>query len=114
MNAICLILNDLSKLDEILEIFYNSGCGATTLDSVGLGKILINNKVDIPIFAGMRRIIEGNKPYNKTIISMIRTEDKLREVVDKINKELDYDNNPGVGFMFVTPVSECYGLSLED
>ncbi|GAA0182360.1 hypothetical protein SH2C18_47520 [Clostridium sediminicola] len=114
MYAICLILNDVSKLDDILEIFYENHCGATTVDSVGMGKILINNNVDIPIFAGLRRILEGTKPYNKTIISVIREEPKLRKVIDTINTELDYNNNPGVGFLFVTPVLECHGLNLEN
>ncbi|WP_461207380.1 hypothetical protein [Clostridium sp. DL1XJH146] len=113
MYAIYLILNDLNKLDDIQEIFYENECGATTLDSVGLGKILLNNNIEIPIFSGIRKILEGNQPYNKTIISVINEEAKLNKVITKINDELDYSNNPGVGFMFVTPVINCYGLSLK-
>ncbi len=113
MYAIYLILNDLNKLDDVQEIFYDNACGATTLDSVGLGKILLNNNVEIPIFSGIRKILEGNQPYNKTIISVIREESKLNKVVDALNYELDYANNPGVGFMFITPVIDCYGLNLK-
>lgn len=110
MYAVCLILNDTSKLEDVLKIFYESDCGATTLDSVGMGKIMLDSDIDIPIFGGMRRIIEGSKPYNKTIISVIKEERKMREVVNDVNDYLDYDNNPGVGVMFITPVIESYGL----
>lgn len=116
MYALFLILNDVDKLDDIHRIFYHIGCGATTYDSVGMGRVLLENKVDVPIFAGIRRLVEGNKPYNKTIVSVIREESKLRKAVEMIKDELKLDtvNRMGVGFMFVVPVLECYGYKLED
>ncbi|WZL74204.1 hypothetical protein QBE52_05550 [Clostridiaceae bacterium 35-E11] len=114
MYALFLILNDIRKLDQIHEIFYEFGVGATTMDSVGMGKVLLDHEIDIPIFSGIRKLVEGNKPYNKTIISVIREEDKLRAVIDKINDELDHINKPGIGFMFVLPVLECYGSKLKE
>ncbi|EOD00242.1 P-II family nitrogen regulator [Caldisalinibacter kiritimatiensis] len=114
MYALFLILNDIYKLDDIKEIFYEAGVGATTFDSRGMGKVLLEHNVDVPIVAGLRRLIEGDKPYNKTIISVIREEDKLKKVIDRINEELDYFNEPGVGFMFVLPVLECYGSKVDN
>lgn len=114
MYALFLVLNDIYKLDNIMEIFYEVGVGATTLDSIGMGKVLLEHEIDVPIFAGIRRLIEGNKPYNKTIISVIREEEKLRKVIDRINEELDYLSKPGIGFMFVVPVLECYGSKVEE
>ncbi|QEK12851.1 hypothetical protein FQB35_11235 [Crassaminicella thermophila] len=109
MYALFLILNEVEKLDQIHNIFYETGVGATTLDSVGMGKVLLEHHVDVPIFSSIRKLVEGNKPYNKTIISVIREEEKLRKIIDLINEELDHINQPGVGFMFVLPVLECYG-----
>ena len=114
MYALFLILNDVSKLDDILEIFYDIEVGATTLDSVGMGKVLLGHQVDVPIFSSIRKLVEGNKPYNKTIISIIRDDKKLRHAIDRINQKLDYLNKPGVGFMFVLPVLECYGSKIEE
>ena len=114
--ALFLILNDISKLEAIHHIFYQVGCGATTLDSIGMGKVLLENNVNIPVFAGLRKLIEGDKPYNKTIVSVIREEAKLRQAIDLIKRELKMENldHGGVGFIFVVPVLECHGFKLED
>ncbi|WP_026894191.1 hypothetical protein [Clostridiisalibacter paucivorans] len=114
MYALFLILNDVHMLDEIMEIFYEIGVGATTIDSVGMGKVLIEHNVDIPMFASIRKILEGDKPYNKTIISIIREKNKLNKATEMINKKLNYISKPGIGFMFVVPVLECYGSKIEN
>lgn len=114
MYALFLILNDTHKLEDIHEIFYEFGCGATTLDSQGMGKVLLEHNENIPVFSSIRRLVEGDKPYNKTIISVIREKDLLDKVTKKINEELDYIHKPGIGFMFVIPVLDCYGSKIKD
>ena len=109
MYALFLILNDINRLDKIQEIFYENECGATSLDSQGLGKVLLQHHIDVSVFAGIRKLVEGNTPYNKTIISVIQKEDKLRKIIDLINKELSLDSQKGIGFLFVLPVLECHG-----
>ncbi|MBN2898569.1 MAG: hypothetical protein JXO44_07325 [Clostridia bacterium] len=114
--ALFLILNDVDKLRDIHKILYNLGCGATTLDSVGMGKLLLENNVDVPVFAGIRKLIEGDKPYNKTMISVIHNEEKMHAAVAAIKKELKMDtvNKKGVGYIFVLPVIECHGYKVDD
>lgn len=114
MYALFLILNDVYMLDEVHEIFYECEVGATTMDSVGLGKVLLQHNVNMMLFTSVRRILEGDKPYNKTIVSVIREEEKLNEVVAKIQKKLGDISKPGVGFMFVVPVLATYGFKKED
>lgn len=113
MYALFLILNDIYKLDMIHELFYEEELGATTIDSQGMGKVLLDHNVHIPMLASVRKLIDGRKPYNKTVFSIIRDEEKLRRIVDKIKDELDCFNEPGVGFMFVIPVLECYGSKID-
>lgn len=108
MYAVFIILSNVNKLDDISKVLYENECGATSLDSSGLGKVLLENNIDIPIFAGIRKLVEGKTPYNKTIISIIKQQDKLKTVVDIINK--DFLNKTGAGVMFVIPVLQCYGL----
>jgi nitrogen regulatory protein PII len=114
MYALILILNDIYKLDTIHEVFYEEEIGATTIDSQGMGKVLLDHNINIPMLASVRKLIDGRKPYNKTIFSVIKDKEKLDNVVDKIKKELDYFKEPGIGFMFVVPVVESYGSKSED
>lgn len=113
MYALFLILNDIYKIDLIHEIFYEEELGATTIDSQGMGKVLLDHNVHIPMFVSVRKLIDGRKPYNKTVFSIIRDEEKLHRIVSRIKKELDCFNEPGIGFMFVLPVVECYGSKIE-
>ncbi len=114
--ALFLVLNDVDRLKDIHKVFFSLGCGATTLDSEGMGRVLIEHNVDVPIFAGLRKLVEGDKPYNKTIISIIHSEEKLRNVIDRIKEELKMDtvNKNGVGYIFVLPVLECHGYQIPD
>ncbi|SHH00778.1 hypothetical protein [Tepidibacter thalassicus] len=114
MNALFLVLNKVDKLDDILDIFFHLGLGATVIDSEGMGKVLLEHDVDVPIFSGIKKLIEGHKPYNKTIVSVIRDEFVLRKAVNKIKEELNYIEKPGVGFLFVVPVTECHGFGVDE
>lgn len=112
MYALCLVLNKVDKLDDILDILYHLNLGATVIDSEGMGKVLLDHDVEVPVFSGIKKLIEGHKPYNKTIVSVIRDEKILRTAVDKIKEELNYIEKPGIGFLFVVPVMECHGFGL--
>ncbi|PAB58649.1 hypothetical protein [Anaeromicrobium sediminis] len=109
MYALFLILNDVSKLDKVHNIFYDLGVGATTIDSVGMGKVLLEHQIDVPIFSSIRKLIDGHKPYNKTIISVIKEKETLDKAVKEVGNLLDQIHQPGVGFMFVVPVLYCQG-----
>jgi len=113
MYGLFLILNDVYKLDMIHELFYEEELGATTIDSQGMGKVLLDHHVNVPMLASMRKLIDGRKPYNKLIVSVIKEKDKLDRIVKKINKELECFSEPGVGFMFVVPVLEIHGSNHE-
>lgn len=110
MYALFLILNDPFKLHDIHEIFYNHGAGATTIDSCGMGKVLLEHNENIPLLKSVRKLLEGDKPYNKTLISVIKDETVLEKIVEEIKEELDGLNKAGAGFMFVVPVAGCYGF----
>lgn len=114
MFSLVLILNDISKLDDIHEVFYKEGIGATTIDSQGMGKVLLDHNINIPMPDKMKKLIDGRKPYSKIVFSIIRDKEKLDEVVEEIKEKLDYFDEPGIGFMFVIPVIEVYGSNADD
>lgn len=108
MYALILILNDIYKLDDINELFYEEEMGATSIDSQGMGKVLLDHNIDLPMLDSVRKLIDGRKPYSKIIFSVVKDKEKLDKVVEKIMNELDYFEEPGTGFMFSMPVMEVY------
>lgn len=96
-------------MDELMEVFYEEGWSATVVDSEGMGKVLLEHDLEIPLFSSMRKLIEGNKPYNKTIFSIVKDEATLLKMTNKINDITELEKKPGVGFMFVIPVIKCFG-----
>ena len=108
MKLLVFVLNNEEYLEEVLEAYVEADvAGATILDSEGMGRFLT---YEVPLFAGFKEFMKGNRPYNKTIISVIREQtavDKLKKLVDNIVGGLD---KPGTGIMFTVPVDCVAGL----
>ncbi len=112
MKLLVFVLNNEELLEEVLEAYVEAGVtGATVLDSEGMGRFLA---YEVPLFAGFKEFMKGNKPYNKTILSVVRdmaTVERVRSLVDPLIGGLD---NAGSGIMFTIPVDWVSGLVPED
>jgi nitrogen regulatory protein P-II 1 len=112
MKLLVFILNDEEYLEEVLEAYVEAGVtGATIIDSEGMGRFLA---YEVPLFAGFKEFMKGNKPYNKTILSVIRNEptiERVKALVDEVVGKLE---NPGTGIMFTLPVDWAAGLVPEE
>ena len=112
MKLIVFVLNNEDLLEQVLEAYAEAGIqGATILDSEGMGRFL---SYEVPLFAEFRRFMKGNKPYNKTIISVVRDQElipRLEELLDKVCGGL---RNPGTGILFTVPVDYAVGLVEEE
>lgn len=112
MKLLVFVLNKEEYMEDVLEAYVEAGvAGATILDSEGMGRFLA---YEVPIFADFKEFMKGNKPYNKTILSVIRNEavvEKLKRLVDEVVGGLD---NPGTGIMFTIPVDWSTGLVREE
>ncbi len=107
MKALFFVLNKEELLEEILETFLELNIsGATIVDSVGMGSILSR---DIPIFAGFRNLLEGSRPANKMIVTVL-PDDDVETVIKGIEQVVGSLGDPGNGIAFVIPVDGCYGL----
>jgi nitrogen regulatory protein P-II 1 len=110
MKLAILVLNKVELLEELLEGFIEIGIsGATIIDSIGMGHILSS---DVPIFAGLRFMFAGSRPYNKTIFSIIKEEKvtPLKELTEKILGPLE---ESGSGILFFSEIIEVIGLKPE-
>lgn len=110
MKLAVLILNKDEFLESILEGFIEIGIsGATIIDSIGMGHILSS---EVPVFAGLRFMFAGSRPYNKTIISVIK-EDKVSPVTELITKIMGPLDKSGNGILFFLNLSDVVGLKPE-
>ena len=110
MKLAVLILNKEEHLESFLEGLIEVGIsGATIIDSIGMGHIL---STDVPIFAGLRFMFAGSRPYNKTILSIIKEEkiDSLKELAGKILGPLEESGN---GILLFLDIAEVIGLKPE-
>lgn len=112
MKLLVFVLNKEELLDDVLAAYIEVGIsGATILDSEGMGRVLT---YEVPLFADFRDFMKGNKPYNKTIFSVVKHEKnipKLERLLDEICGNLD---NPGTGILFTIPVDYAKGLVKEE
>ena len=112
MKLLIFVLNNEENLEKVLEAYAEAGvAGATILDSEGMGRFLA---YEVPLFAGFKEFMKGNRPYNKTIISVIRDSsviEELKKLIDGIVGGLD---KPGTGIMFTLPVDWVSGLVPEE
>lgn len=102
------VLNKEELLDEVLAAYVEAGIGgATILDSEGMGRFLT---YEVPLFSDFKQFMKGNKPYNKTIFSVVQNEaliPRLEKLLDKVCGGLDV---PGTGIFFTVPVDHARGL----
>ncbi len=112
MKLLVFVLNNEEYLEEVLEAYIEAGVtGATILDSEGMGRFLT---YEVPLFAGFKEFMKGNRPYNKTIISVIRNESVVERVKALVDAVVGGLQNPGTGIMFTLPVDWASGLVPED
>ncbi|GHT77882.1 hypothetical protein FACS1894130_03520 [Spirochaetia bacterium] len=108
MKLLVFVLNREEFLEEVMEAYLEAGVtGATILDSEGMGRFLT---YEVPLFAGFKDFMKGNKPYNKTILSVIQDEEIIPQLRSLIEETVGPLSNPGTGIMFTLPVDWAAGL----
>lgn len=108
MKLFCIVLNVEEVLEEILSLFLELGVpGATLIDSVGMGHIIAH---DIPIFAGLRNMLSGHKPYNRLILTVL-SDELCDQVISEMKAIVQSNENKNLGIMFTLPVDSFYNLS---
>ena len=112
MKLLVFVLNKEEYLEDVLKAYAEAGVsGATLLDSEGMGRFLA---YEVPLFAGFKEFMKGNKPYNKTIISVIKNESIVQRVKELVDQVIGGIDNPGTGIMFTLTVDWGTGLVPEE
>jgi nitrogen regulatory protein PII len=113
MYALFIVLNQVSLLDEILERFVQVGVkGATVLDSQGMGGAMMHGSgKNVPLFGSLRSLMDNARPYNKTIFTVLDSEELVEKTVAAVQDALEDLSPAGLGFMFSVPIGKVYGMS---
>lgn len=111
MQMLTFVLNKVDLLEDVLSELNNAGIkGATVIDSTGMAKMLSeSDHGDIPIFGSLKMILNENRPFNKTIFTVLKDEN-LPVAVDAIKKVVGDLSKPNIGVIFAVPVSFTEGI----
>ena len=111
MELLVCVLNNPEKLDDLLQLLLELGItGATVIHSQGMGSTLLK---DVPLLAGFKDTLGGGGGANRTVFSVVDSEEKRKEVVAAIEKLCGDLQNPSTGIVFAIPVSFAKGLKPE-
>lgn len=112
MKLVVFVLNNEDLLEQVLESYVEAGVqGATILDSEGMGRFLT---YEVPLFAEFRQFMKGNKPYNKTLISVVRDHSVIPRLERLLDRTVGGLATPGSGVFFTIPVDYAAGLIEEE
>lgn len=115
MQMLIMVLNNVSHLEHILTEFENSGIhGATIIDSTGMAKVMNHTKPnELPIFGSLRMLMNEQRPFNKTIFTVLKDE-KVQTAISCIKNVVGDLSRPDVGIVFTVPVSFWEGINFEN
>jgi len=97
MELMILVLSKTELLDDVLEAIAEAGAyEAGVVEAEGLEKILAT---DIPIFAGLRQMLEGDKAKKSLILAPLLPGATIQEL-DKLLQDRGIDfRSAGTGVM---------------
>lgn len=114
MNVLFIVLNELDYLDDILAKFLEIGVkGATILDSQGMASALSGQGDNLPLFGSLMKLMDGARPHNKTIFTLITEEEILNQTIAAVQEILSSSKSGGTGVMFTLPVKSVCFLNQE-
>lgn len=105
MLVVVIVLNDLSYMDDILEVFVRLGVrGATIVDSYGMAKGLRESETLNYLMKGpIDRAVPEKALESKTIFSVIEKV-QAEFVIKTIDNLLKDSKSESAGFIFSLPV----------
>lgn len=111
MEMLIIVLNKTEKLEDLMVEFNNCGIrGATIIDSMGMIKVLADeHSDDIPLFGSLKMMLNENRPFNKTIFTVL-CEEKVPIAMDCVRRVIGDLSKNGVGIMFTIPVNKTEGI----
>ena len=111
MHLLVQVLEQTEHLAALLEGFAKAGVtGTTVLDSIGMGRVLLESGAEVPALQVIRNALTKGKPTNKTVFAVVRDEDTLRRAIEVVRSLCGDLNTPGKGILFTLRLDLVEGL----
>ncbi len=105
------VLEQTEHLPSLLEGFAKIGVtGTTVIDSIGMGRVLMQSGANIPAIGVIREVLTTGKPTNKTIFAVIEDKQTVDKAIDVIRSFCGNLEDPGKGILFTFPLEHVEGL----
>lgn len=108
-HLLIIILDDLSRLSELLQAFKIIGVpGVTILESAGAYRVeSLLSRVGL---GGLDRLFESREVRRRTLLAAIEDDDLLAQAVAEAERVVGGFDRPDSGLLLVLPVSQVKGL----
>lgn len=111
MYVLFQVLEQTELLPRIVEKLATIGVpGVTVLDSIGMGRILLQSSEDASTMEVIKSVLGKRQPTNKTLFAVIDKEETLKKTVEAIKSLCGDLNDPGKGIIFVFPLKMAEGI----
>jgi len=108
MNLVVAVIEDVEKVPDIMSQLNAHGiCGATVLDSYGMGRILSRSHKEISDKAIISYYLSERRPTNRTIFVVV-DDDKLDETIAIFQDIVGDFKEPKTGIMFTLKLESAF------
>jgi nitrogen regulatory protein P-II 1 len=112
MKMILFVLNDPTRLLELLNAWKDAGAsGATVLFSTGMGRLHQSAALrdDLPLMPSLSDFYVQSEQLSRTIFTVI-PDDLVAQVIAVTEKIIGDLDKPGTGILIVLPTDSVHGL----
>ena len=113
MKLILCVLNDPSKLRDLLDAWKDAGAdGATVFFSTGMGRIIqsANLRDDLPLMPSLSDFYHQDEKLSRTLFTVIKNDELVGPIITATRSVVGDLDQPGVGLLVVLPVDQIEGL----
>lgn len=110
MYALMMVLDDSTRLNEVLQAWVDAGVhGVTILESTGMNRVLPRHHAS-HAFTGFSQLFGGGRVGHNTLFAIIEDVALAETAVAATEKVIGPLDQPSTGIVFVLPVVKAWGM----
>lgn len=110
MYLLLMVLDDSTKLSEVLEAWVEAGIqGITILESTGLNRVLPRHEPE-PMYASFSHFFGGARAGHNTLFAIVDSMDLAEAAVAHTEKVVGDLTKPHTGIICAVPIAQTWGV----